>query len=172
MIDAYRFMRHTAIGLAATLLTTSAFAQYSTPVRDVENPARTPIQEKGNTSMPPNFVGVAGEPLVDIPANQRLVIEEVSVRCFTPPGSSMLTAAIATVHNTGSSSFTTQSFDIPITFKGTDAFNGPVYVGHLSTRLYADHPFVGSAVTMAITRDHGVDTATCFFSLSGYTVQI
>jgi hypothetical protein len=165
--------RCTGLGIVSMLLATSALAAgYSTPIRDVENPPRTFFQASGTLTMPANFVGVGGQTLADVPENKRLVIEEVSVSCFTPIGSSILTAAVNTVFATSPSSFVTRRFEIPMTFKGTDAFNGPVYVGRISTRLYADHPFIGSGVTTSATRDHGVGEAECFFSLSGYTIDL
>jgi hypothetical protein len=68
--------------LAAALLSAagSAFAQYSAPIHDVDNPARQPFKSFV-TGVPVNQNTTVDQDLVTVPANKRLVLEYVNVRC-------------------------------------------------------------------------------------------
>ena len=72
--------------LAAGFLTaaSSAFAQYSTPIHDMDNPARQPFKNFV-TGLPVNANAIVDQDLVTVPAGKRLVLEYVNVRCA--PGS-------------------------------------------------------------------------------------
>ncbi|MCB1863161.1 MAG: hypothetical protein H6964_09910 [Chromatiaceae bacterium] len=171
MISAAFLAKRTAIALGACLLTTSAFsASYSTPVRDVENPARTPLADSGTTTVDPGFVGVFGTPIAEVPVNTRLVIEFVSVSCTTDAGNPVTVTSLGIVEAVSGGTIT-HNFQIPIRFQGTGAF-GSVYVGALATRLYADRGIGGVGVISSVQRTNGTGTTNCSFSVSGHTINI
>ena len=154
------------IAAAATLglLATAAGAQYSTPVRDVENPARTRFMESGLVTMDPNNVGNADD-IVVVPAGKRMVIEQASVRCWQDDGNIVTTRIVVTHVSAGSSA--SINFDIPLRYQGVDPFNGRIFVGSMMTRLYAD---AGTTVKGWATRDAGIGEAKCGFAISGHTI--
>ena len=170
MTSAASFVERAAVVLGACLLTTSALAAYSTPVRDVENPARTPVADSGTTTVDPGFVGVFGTPIAEVPENTRLVVEYVSVSCTTNAGNPVVVTSLGVVEAVASGTIT-RNFQIPIQYQGTGAF-GAVYVGALATRLYADRGFSGVGVISAVQRANGTGTTSCTFSVSGHTVNI
>jgi hypothetical protein len=54
-------------------------------VRDLDNPARQPIQAASNCQPDPGFTG-CGVTILNVPAGKRLVIEYASIEAFTPAG--------------------------------------------------------------------------------------
>lgn len=154
------------IAAAATLglLASAASAQYSTPIRDVENPARTRFMDSGSVSMDAGIAGAFGD-IATVPAGKRLVIEQASVRCSQDAGN-ILTARIVVTHVNGGASASI-NFDIPVRYQGLDPFDGRIFVGSMMTRLYAD---AGTTVKGWATRDGGAGTARCGFAISGHTI--
>jgi hypothetical protein len=70
-------LKHSILAAALVLSSTAAFGQYSTPVREVEKPAKTAVTFVyfcSGTTCTSNYV---------LPANQRLVIEMVNIRLTT-----------------------------------------------------------------------------------------
>jgi hypothetical protein len=65
--------------VALTLSAVPTFAQYSSPIHDVDNPARQPVHLQQADS--PN--GVFSFTVV--PANKRLVVENINVQCIANP---------------------------------------------------------------------------------------
>lgn len=154
------------IAAAATLglLATAASGQYSTPIRDVENPARTRFMDSGSVVLTPGMAGATGD-IASVPAGKRLVIEQASVRCWQEAGN-IITTRIVVTHVNGTLS-TSINFDIPVRYQGEDLFDGRIFVGSMMTRLYAD---AGTTVRGWATRDSGVETARCAFAISGHTI--
>lgn len=62
-------------GALLALCVASAFAQYSSPVRDVDNPARQPVH------LHSDFMPSVGVWVTTVPANKRLVVEHVYAYC-------------------------------------------------------------------------------------------
>ena len=81
--------------LAMSLFASTAFASsaLSVQVKDVDAAARKPFQTAGVHVDAPN--GVNFEPLITVPANQRLVIEHISGYCDAVQGYVMLRAQSA-----------------------------------------------------------------------------
>ncbi len=171
MPDRFRFAISLLLFAASSVYCAAASAQYSTPMRDVENPARTPFQASGTIDFSPPFAGVFGSPLFDVPAGRRAVIEYASVRCFSAAGNPIVSAVIQVTELTGGGSIS-RSFQIPITFQGTDAFSGPLYIGGLTTRLYSDRGLSGGGVTIGASRASGSGSGSCAFAISGHTIAI
>lgn len=165
MSHCYRSTR-ARIAAAATLglVASAASAQYSTPVRDVENPARTRFMDSGPVVMTPGLAGAVGD-IATVPAGKRLVIEQASVRCWQDAGNILTARIVVTQVNGGSSA--SINFDVPIRYQGVSPFDGRIFVGSMMTRLYAD---AGTTVRGWATRDGGDGTATCGFAISGHTI--
>ena len=158
-------------GVAVALLAASASAQRSTPVRDVENPARSPLAASGSVEVRDGFTGSFNTTLVTLDADQRYVLEFASVRCTTPSGNAPTTVSLGIVESTGSG-FTTRPFEIPVRFQGTTAGGTATYVGALATRLYADSGPTGSAVRGNVAREESTGETRCNFNLSGHTIDL
>jgi hypothetical protein len=155
----------------AGLFASAASAQYSTPMRDVENPARTSFQASATVVLDPPFAGVFGTPLFDVPAGRRAVIEHVSARCSSPSGSPIVQAVVGVTELTPLGS-NTRSFQVPLAFQGSDPFVGPLYIGSLTTRLYSDRGSAGGGVTAGAGRANGTGSGSCNFTISGHTIGL
>jgi hypothetical protein len=172
MLNRFRRAISLLLFAASGVYCAAASAQYSTPMRDVENPARTPFQASGSVTFDTPFAGIFGTPLYEVPTGRRAVIEYVSVRCSSPAGNPMVSAVIQVTELTGGGGSIARSFQIPITFQGTDAFSGPLYIGGLTTRLYSDRGLSGGGVTMGASRANGSGSGNCSFAISGHTIAI
>lgn len=160
------------LALTLLLIGVPAQAQFSTPVRDVENPARTPFWANATINISVGFGGVLNSPIATLDPGERLVLEQVSVRCTSPAGNGIVRVLIGVTEATGPSSWTTRSFEIPIQFQGTDPFSGPTYVGGISSRIYSDPIPIGASVVGGVIRATGTGSGFCTFALSGYTLTI
>jgi hypothetical protein len=89
------------IAAAVTLSTVSGFAQYSSPIHDVDNPARQPFQAPFV-----NFTltsgAVIGHVVTTVPANKVLVVEYISGVCDQALGLSSIASVDASNNVTGS----------------------------------------------------------------------
>ena len=163
--------RHLALGVLATLFATSAIAQYSTPVRDVENPARTPFAASGTVTVGPGFAGVFGTPIADVPQNTRLVVDYVSVSCSSPVGNAPTLVSVgATLASSGGGTIT-RNYQIPIQPQGNLA-SPTTFAGCLQTTLYADRQIGGGGVSGNVLRETGSGTTTCSFTLNGHLISL
>jgi hypothetical protein len=167
----HRITQRLVPGVLATLFAASAFAQYSTPVRDVENPARTPFASSGTVTVDPGFAGVFGTPIADVPANKRLVVEYVSVTCSTPAGNEPNQVSVGATLAVSGGGTITRSYQIPIQPQG-DPASPTRFVGGLQTTLYADRQIGGGGVSGNVLRETGTGTTTCSFSLNGHLISI
>lgn len=161
-----------ATGVAAALLAASASAQRSTPVRDVENPARSPLAATGSVDVPVGFTGSFNTSLVTLDADQRYVLEFASVRCTTPSGNAPTTVSLGIVENTAGGGVITRPFEIPLRLQGTTPGGTSTYVGALATRLYADSGLGGVAVRGNVAREESTGSTQCNFNLSGHTIDL
>jgi hypothetical protein len=173
MIRIRHLVAHGTLALALTLVGAPALAQYASPVRDVENPARTPFWASDTIDIAPGFAGVLNSPIATIPDDQRLVIEQVSMRCHSPSGNPIIHTDIRVTERLGGGSSRSHALQVPIDFQGTDPFNGPIYVGQISSRIYSDAGLSGSSsVSAGVIRASGTGTGVCFVTISGYTISL
>jgi hypothetical protein len=156
----------------AGLFASAASAQYSTPVRDVENPARTPFQSSTTITMDPPFAGVFGTPLFEVPVGRRAVIEYATARCSSPSGNPIVQVVVQVTELLSGGGSISRSFQIPVGFQGVDAFSGPLYIGGLTVRLYSDRGAAGGGVTAGASRSSGSGNASCTVTISGHTIAI
>lgn len=156
--------------LVLILFNALAIAQYSTPVRDVENPARTPLQDYGNATFPMNFINTQIS-LASLPSGQRLVIEYVSVRCETDADDNISRVSIGVYKKTGGGGWAQYYFPITVQKQGNTYDGKASWVAAQSMRLYSDSVLAGSTAHYVDVRHaKTASTPTCSAFLSGYTI--
>ncbi len=163
-----------ALGAILAGVVGSVHAQYSTPMRNVENPDRFPYQERGTTDIPVNLLN--GFVTLSTPAGKRYVIEHVAVNCFTPSASDTFPQALLSITKVLSSS-SSQSYsviNVPMDRRGTGAFSGYVWAGNAQLKAYSDanpfDPTGGSGISLNIFHTDFSVAATCSAVVSGHTI--
>ncbi len=160
-----------ACALLLLFAASPALAQfYSTPTRDVENPARTPVQVTETITLQPNIAGTFNVPFVALPVDTRLVLEYASVLCTGPSAGAPIITSL-TVTPFGGSQI---QFQLPLRSQGTTASGTAVHVATTPIRLYADPDESNNdtAVSGTVVRRAASGTTSCVFSLSGYTIDL
>ncbi len=130
------------------------------------------VEEKG-------FAIDAGEtservPLLEVPAGRRAIVEQVSVRCYSPAVNPTVEAYVS-VAIAVPNGIRSARFHVPLSYQGTTSLNGPTYAGSLATRLYADRGGViagGIGVNGHVLRANAQGSSGCVFSISGHTVAL
>jgi hypothetical protein len=145
-------MRGAALLVAAFAFSAGgSFAQFSTPVHDVDNPARQPAKLTVNIAILSGNSSVQ-KTLVTVPAGKRLVIEYVNIGCSgsAPPSDAEL---FEFINNS---------------FAGTLSlpFSTPFVVGE-NLRFYYDP---GSRVDVSIFNT--TSSLLCSVAVSGYYVNL
>jgi hypothetical protein len=166
-----RVTRWLATTILGVWLSGTAFAQYSTPMRDVENPARTPVIVSVTETISPGVGGSFGNPIYTVPAGKRLVLEFVAVDCTSGGGDRANLINIGVVQALGGGSFATRTFPLAITDHGTDAFGTRHSTASQVVRLYADSTPFGS-VNFGVSRSAAVATMTCSADISGHLITL
>lgn len=126
----------------------SCFGQYSTPVRDVDNPARQ-YARAGGTLSPTPLNGDSVQ-IFTVPAGKRLVIEHVSARCYN--GALPTYLQVYVFGSPGSYHF------VPVNSNG---------ISSQPLRLYAD-----SGNNVQINVPISPSGGDCSFSVTGYYVTL
>jgi hypothetical protein len=130
--------------LATLFLAATASAQFSSPVRDVENPARSPFlwSSHGTVSRSQS----SGEfPVADVPVRQRVIIEFVSAYCESAPVDNLFYSAISVLAKDRSPEaipgkpLVRMAFPIPLLKQGTtQAGEKAAWAAAQMTRIYAE----------------------------------
>jgi hypothetical protein len=160
--------------LAACLLPLSAFAQYSTPMRDVENPDRFPYMETGFSQIDLNFQNTFVN--LPTPLGKRYVIEHVNVVCTSPSTSdSFPQATLSVLRMTSSSSSTGFGFGLaPLVRTGPGAFGGAVWVSNTALKAYSDANAFNAdgsgAISLNIFHTDFTVRASCRATVTGHTI--
>lgn len=160
--------------LTACLLPLAAWAQYSTPMRNVENPDRFPYQESVSASLDPPFVN--GFAFLPTPLGKRYVIEYIALICTTPSASDTFPQQYLSVSKTVSSTSSTSSSIVlaPMVRTGSSFFGGYVWTSQTQLKAYSD-PSIFSADgsgAMLLNLFHS-DTsvrASCNATVVGHTI--
>ena len=157
------------LGITAFLLPTLAFAQYSSPVRDVENPAHSPLRLVFTITVPNNATSASNTFAATIPFGKRMVVEYISITCGIEAlfGVDVATLDVITFDpNTGI------PHAMPVTKSPTNGGGVNRYFASQLVRLYADGlpgPNLGGAVALTGPAPGHVD---CQFVVSGHTVNM
>lgn len=168
-----RFFARRAL-LAACLLPLTAFAQYSTPMRDVENPDRFPYIENGfmqiDLNFQNNFINLP------TPPGKRYVIENVNVVCSSPSVSdSFPQAYLSVLKMTSSTSSTGFSFGLaPLVRTGPGAFGGAVWMSNTTLKAYSDANAFNAdgsgAISLNIFHTDFTVRPSCRATVTGHTI--
>jgi hypothetical protein len=162
--------RFKLLALAAALLApASLHAQFSQPVRDVENPAQNATLRTGSLTMPGTVTGL-GQSSQPPPLGKRFAIESLGVVCEGAKETEM-TKVVLTVRMRPSpgAAPVAAAFPIVMTRQGKDStFDNAVWVGALQGRVFHDNPddlTVGPNITVA--RWPGTGSTTCTYAMTG-----
>jgi hypothetical protein len=166
--------RFQLLALAAALLAPAALhAQYSQPVRDVENPAQNAFVYQGSLTLTgTNHSHVAWVPASTVPLGKRWTIETVGFTCHIVPASASISSASFSVRTRNGAGQPLQTMSIPIlmTKQGTIAHqtsNTFDWVGSFTGRVYHDQIDTSTRVAIVIGRKPPTDDVPCNFSISG-----
>jgi hypothetical protein len=163
------------LALAAALLAPAALhAQFSQPVRDVENPAQNVFVANGNMSITGTFdvetVTLQG------PINKRWTIESVGFDCRVPASSSISTAWISVrTRNSAAEQAKAMQFPIQMTRQGNIAHqtsNTFRWTGLFSGRIYHDQIGTSTSVMIGIGRKPPTEDVNCSYSISGGSTNL
>lgn len=163
-----------AFGLVLAGAAGSVLAQYSTPMRNVENPDRFPYQERATTTISSGFLN--NFVVFPTPTGKRYVIEYVSVYCFTPSASDSFPQALLQLTKivSPSSTFSYPAANVAMERRGTSAFGGYIWSGDAQLKLYSDYnPFAsdgGTAILLNIFHTDTSTSASCAGVVAGHTI--
>jgi len=159
-------IRLMGIVLIAIALSTIGFAQYSQPIRDVENPARIPIWGYAYETIPVGFVNTMLD-VATVASGQRMVIEHVAVNCTTDADDNMSRVTIGIYKKTPTG---WSNYGVPLVVqKQGNTYDGKAsWTASQSVRLYSDG--IGSPTSIDVRHAKTTATASCFAVISGYTL--
>ena len=144
-------------GLAALFLATAANAQYSQPMRDVENPGRTPFQSVAELNVAGSSQSGVGVTLLPtgasstVPAGKRAVYDGIYVFCDAP--------GVKFVQF-----YPRQSGTKPTVYVSLDA-NG---IGNVNMRVYGD---AGDTPGLSVNNT-AVGVAHCTVTITGHYITL
>ena len=159
-------IRLLAFVLFALALSTTGFAQYSQPVRDVENPARTPIWGYSASTISVGYVNTLID-LTTVPVGQRMVIEHVGVTCTTD-GDDNISRATVWIFKKNVAGYSSYGMPLVVTKQGNTYDGKASWAVSQSLRIYSDG--VGNTTTVDVRHSKITANASCYAVLSGYTL--
>ncbi|MBI3681031.1 MAG: hypothetical protein HY235_11620 [Acidobacteria bacterium] len=162
----HRLTRTGTLALITAVFSVTATAQYSQPVRDVENPARTPFTAYASGGIPVNWVSQLIS-VGTVPAGKRLVIESVGVSCTTDTDDNISLVTINVITGTLQGWYSVP-FPIAIQKQGTTFDGKASWVASQPVRLYSDG--VNYNTQVAISHAKVTAAASCFAFVSGHTI--
>lgn len=156
------------LALITVVFSASALAQYSQPVRDVENPARTPFWGYASGTIGINVANVLLN-VGTIPSGQRLVIEHVGVHCTADADDNMSVVYIYANKKTGPSAWTIYPAPLVVHKQGNNCIGKGSWTVSQPVRLYSDGG--GDATCVSVYHSKIGATASCWTFVSGYTLS-
>lgn len=165
-------MNRHLLALAAALLAPAALhAQYSQPVRDVENPSQNAYAVAGNFTINATSGNVHVHYLAPIPLGKRWTIESVGFRCHVPSTLSISSAWISVrTRNSAGQPANPILFPVQMSRQGNVAHqisNNFEWVGSFSGRIYHDQVDNSTVVLIGIGRKLPTEDVYCTYSVSG-----
>jgi hypothetical protein len=156
--------------VAIYLLPLSAFAQYSTPMRNVDNPDRMPYQETVTVAIQPPYVN--GFAYFPTPAGKRVVLEWASLVCSSTSAADIFTQVYLNVTR---SNGTLMSIGLsPMVRTGSGVFTGNVSLGQTVLKAYSEVQAGaadgGNGIYLNIFHSDSTQTAYCNATLAGHLV--
>jgi len=158
-----------AVVTLALTICASAQTPFSTPVRDVENPAKSPYWSLATLDILNGFQGaVSFDP---VPVGKRLVIEFASFVCTTEPNTNgVVDVSIArlTVPAKNAATASIQFSHSLVVSRQGKSFSGDTYAAAQSLRLYSEAGTPGASVSLSGNTPH----LGCNIAISGYLVNV
>jgi hypothetical protein len=177
-----QFVKRLLIGAGAVMLVAVVLmvaaprtvrAVVATLIRDIDNPGRaTQVVQYCRANS-----GVGGffncTPDYTVPANDRLVIQQVEGNCTTPQGNTLANALFVVNSPVADQYGNTQiNHQLPLVNEGSYFWGGPsvhlLFVNSQAVNYYADP---GSTFTFFADTNDLADNTTCFFQFSGYLIS-
>jgi hypothetical protein len=174
--DGPAFVSHKALasvglGLALALASLSAAAQYSSPMRDVENPDRSPYAEVVSVTIDPPFVNNFA--FLPTPAGKRVMLDYATLLCNTPSTTDQI--SVATLNVTKQISPTSsQGFAAAVLLpeRRAGVFSGAQWADSRVVKGYSDpvrnDPSGGNGISINIFHTESTVSARCTVSVSGH----
>jgi hypothetical protein len=156
--------------LGCLALGSPAFAQYSSPMRDVDNGARQPANFFFLVGVPNGQGQASNQTAVTIPAGKRLVIETISYTGQVVSGEIGF-LNVATTSGVGTTAGATYASHVIPMFKLTTVAPSWDFIGGLGVfRMYAD-----AASTVLVTYNRGTFSAgvdNIYVTITGHYVNL
>jgi hypothetical protein len=166
-----RLVRRIALLALLAGLSLPVLAQYSTPMRDVENPARTPVRVLTSVNVAAMFGGSFGNPIYQVPAGKRLVIDFLSVRCTSADPIDSVSLAVSEA--TGGGSATQRPQPLSLTAGPNDIYGNRTWTFSQAVMLYADSTAFGTQdVAFGLTKAGTAGPANCQVGFQGHTITL
>lgn len=160
-----------AAAACSALLAPLAQAQYSSPMRDVENPDRTPYAESVSVTIAPPFVNNFA--FLPTPAGKRVVLEQAALLCVTPSATDQVSVGLLQATKVLGSGVT-QSMTVAILVPQRRAglFSGVQWADSQRIKAYSDAvPSAangGFGISVNVYHSETSVTAQCTVSVSGH----
>ena len=164
----HKLSAHAVLALSMILFSAVSFAQYSQPVRDVENPARTPFWGAGSATIPLNYINQYAA-VGTVPVGQRLVIEHVAVQCYMDADDNISLVTIGVYRATAGGGWTNWSIPLVAQKQGATYDGRATWVVSQAVRLYSDG--VNGATSVNVAHSKTSATATCYVNVLGHTIN-
>lgn len=160
-------MKTTLLAFTGLLLPLSLHAQFSQPVRDVENPAQNVFVATGFREVT-NNVGNTIMDVQDIPAGKRLTVEALTIRCRVPNEASIIRAVLRTrVKPSPSSPAREASFHVHMVKQGEPGNSFTWWVGSLAGRVFTDGDASNPPFIDVTRSPFNTGNFSCEYSLHG-----
>jgi len=151
----------------------SASAQYSTPMRDVENPDRSPfmLNTSGNIEAP--FAN--GFLFFPTPTGRRYFIDYVSLTCTTSNAGDTLTQVLLGVRqNTANGTIANITPAIAMERRGAGPISGTIWSGAANVKMFSDPDLNtaggGTNISMNVFHTDSSSRAQCSAFIYGHTL--
>jgi hypothetical protein len=150
-----------ALALALIGAKPAITAVFSTPVHDVDNPARQPVQHESQFLLNPGAGSAGDTSNYIVPAGQRLVIETISAQAYVPSPQSVAVSLAATSGAVQVSPF------VPLSAFQPWSGNINTAYGNAQVTAYADAGTTVSCFAQRLNADvnaSGTQTINCTWS--------
>jgi len=162
-----------AFTLLLLALAGPASAQFSTPMRDVENPDRAPFMASASGNLEAPFVN--GFLFFPTAAGRRYFLDYVSLNCTTPNAGDVFTQVLlGTRQNITNGSIGYVAPAIVLERRGPAPFGGTIWSGTASVKMFSDPDAFtaggGTSISMNIFHTDTSSRATCSGFVYGHSL--
>lgn len=161
-------MNKTLIAFAGLLLPLTMQAQFSQPVRDVENPAQNLFVASGFDSATNNVQNVIMY-IENLPQGKRLAMEALTIRCLVPNEASIRDARVVTYTRPSPGASPKETWFIVNKVRQGEPGNSiSIWVGSLVGKVYTDYINTTTRANINVSRaPSNTGDFSCSFALNG-----